>query len=129
MNLLNIALSQVSNLIPAQTITIESTTSTIVNGIARPLATQPIQATAHIQPLNAKEVRMIEEGFATAQEFYKVWVLGDDSTLPLVLSALNQNRESFVVWNNKKFYVYAVQDWSLNGWIEATIVLRGKSNV
>lgn len=126
MNLLNVALSQVSNLIPAQTITIENTTMQIVNGVARPLATQPIQTIAHIQPLTPQELRLIEDGFASSQEFYKAWLIGDD--IQVIKMALEQNSSSEIVWNNKRYYVYSKQDWSLNGWIEIIFALRGKSD-
>lgn len=126
MNLLNTALSQVSNLIPAQTITIENTTMQIVDGVARPLATQPIQAIAHIQPLTPQELRLIEEGLASAQEYYKAWIIGND--IQVIKMALEQNSSSEIVWNNKRYSVYSKQDWSLNGWIEVIFALRGEND-
>lgn len=124
MNVLKIALSQVGNLIASQNIEICNEASSIENGIARLNQAETIEAIAHLQPLNDREIKEIAQGVGSAIEYYRIFILGDN--LDVVKSALNQNKKSYVFWNGKKFLVYSVKDWSLNGWIEASIVLKGK---
>lgn len=126
MNVLNIALSSITNLVSNQSIQIKNAGYEIVNGVSRPLDDSLIEAKAHMQPLTAQELRQIQDGFFSSQEFYRLWIIGDN--LDLVKFALNQNKESVIIWNNREYKVYSKQDWSLNGWIEVTIALKGKSN-
>lgn len=124
MNVLKIALSQVGNLIASQNIEICNEESRIENGIARPNQAENIQAVAHLQPLNDREIREIAQGVGSAIECYRAFILGDN--LEVVKSALNQNKKSYIFWKGKKLLVYSIKDWSLNGWIEANIVLKGR---
>lgn len=122
MNVLEIALTQVQDLVRNQDVTIVNTTSQIVSGVARPLAGQNILAKAHIQPLSPQEIQKIADGSITAQEYYRVWLIGDN--LEVLKNALSSNKESKILWRNKEFFVFSKQDWSLNGWIEALVALR-----
>lgn len=124
MNVLGTALTLIQNLIPNQVITIFNTTSTLQNGVARPLASSALQTVAQIQPLTAQEVRQIDSNIQTAQEYYRIWLMGDD--LQVLKQALDQNKESRVVWRDKEFYCYSKTDWALNGWIEGILALRGE---
>lgn len=122
MNVLEIALTQVQDLVRNQDVTITNTTSQIVNGVSRPLAGQNILAKAHFQPLSSQEIQKITDGNISAQEYYRVWLIGDN--LEVLKNALNSNKESKILWGNREFFVFSKQDWSLNGWIEALVVLR-----
>lgn len=125
MNVLEIALSQVQNLIMNQGVSIEKQISIIERGVARPTI-ETIEVIAHLQPMNPQEVKSIADGVYSAQAYYRMWIIGDN--LEVALSALNQNKESVVVWGGKRYIVFAKMDWILNGWIEAYIAL-GDVNV
>lgn len=125
MNILEIALSQVQNLIMNQRVSIETQISIIEKGVARPTI-ETIEVIAHLQPMNPQEVKSIADGVYSAQAYYRMWIIGDN--LEIALSALNQNKESVVVWGGKRYIVFAKMDWILNGWIEAYIAL-GDVNV
>lgn len=125
MNILEIALSQVQNLIMNQRVSIETQISIIERGVARPTI-ETIEVIAHLQPMNPQEVKAIADGVYSAQAYYRMWIIGDN--LDVALSALNQNKESVVVWGGKRYIVFAKMDWILNGWIEAYIAL-GDVNV
>lgn len=125
MNILEIALSQVQNLIMNQRVSIETQISIIERGVARPTI-ETIEVIAHLQPMNPQEVKSIADGVYSAQAYYRMWIIGDN--LEIALSALNQNKESVVVWGGKRYIVFAKMDWILNGWIEAYIAL-GDVNV
>lgn len=120
MNILEIALSQVQNLIMNQRVSIETQISIIERGVARPTI-ETIEVIAHLQPMNPQEVKAIADGVYSAQAYYRMWIIGDN--LEIALSALNQNKESVVVWGGKRYIVFAKMDWILNGWIEAYIAL------
>lgn len=125
MNVLEVALSQVQNLIMNQRVSIEKQISIIERGVARPTI-ETIEVIAHLQPMNPQEVKSIADGVYSAQAYYRMWIIGDN--LDVALSALNQNKESVVVWGGKRYIVFAKMDWILNGWIEAYIAL-GDVNV
>lgn len=125
MNILEVALSQVQNLIMNQRVSIETQISIIEKGVARPTI-ETIEVIAHLQPMNPQEVKSIADGVYSAQAYYRMWIIGDN--LEIALSALNQNKESVVVWGGKRYIVFAKMDWILNGWIEAYIAL-GDVNV
>lgn len=125
MNILEVALSQVQNLIMNQRVSIEAQISIIEKGVARPTI-ETIEVIAHLQPMNPQEVKSIADGVYSAQAYYRMWIIGDN--LEIALSALNQNKESVVVWGGKRYIVFAKMDWILNGWIEAYIAL-GDVNV
>lgn len=125
MNILEVALSQVQNLIMNQRVSIETQISIIERGVARPTI-ETIEVIAHLQPMNPQEVKSIADGVYSAQAYYRMWIIGDN--LEIALSALNQNKESVVVWGGKRYIVFAKMDWILNGWIEAYIAL-GDVNV
>lgn len=125
MNVLEVALSQVQNLIMNQRVSIEKQISIIERGVARPTI-ETIEVIAHLQPMNPQEVKSIADGVYSAQAYYRMWIIGDN--LEIALSALNQNKESVVVWGGKRYIVFAKMDWILNGWIEAYIAL-GDVNV
>lgn len=125
MNVLEVALSQVQNLIMNQRVSIEKQISIIERGVARPTI-ETIEVIAHLQPMNPQEVKSIADGVYSAQAYYRMWIIGDN--LDVALSALNQNKESVVGWGGKRYVVFAKMDWILNGWIEAYIAL-GDVNV
>lgn len=125
MNILEVALSQVQNLIMNQRVSIETQISIIEKGVARPTI-ETIEVIAHLQPMNPQEVKSIADGVYSAQAYYRMWIIGDN--LEIALSALNQNKESVVVWGGKRYIVFAKMDWILNGWIETYIAL-GDVNV
>lgn len=123
MNVLEVALSQVQNLVMNQRAVIEKQNSIIDRGVARPVF-EEIEVIAHFQPMNAQEIKSITEGVFSAQAYYRVWIIGDK--LDMALSALNQNKEAVIVWDGKRYSVFAKMDWRLNGWIECYIALRGE---
>lgn len=123
MNLLDVACSQIQNLIKNQKVVIEKQTSAIDKGVARPVF-EEIEVVAHLQPLSPQEVKSISDGVFSAQAYYRVWIIGD--RLDLALSALNQNKEATLIWNLKRYAVFSKMDWSLNGWIECYIALKGE---
>lgn len=126
MNVLGIALTQIQNLVANQKISITNTTESIVDGVARPLAGNTIECFAQIQPLSPQELRIAGDGAVSSQEYYKIWIIGED--VELANKALNSNKNAIITWNNKEFFCYSKQDWSLNGWIEIVVALRGLSN-
>lgn len=123
MNVLEVALSQVQNLILNQKVAIEKRTSIIDRGVARPLI-EEIEVIAHLQPMSPQEIKSIADGVFSAQAYYRAWIIGDK--LDLALSALSQNKEATIIWNSKNYAVFAKQDWSLNGWIECYLALKGE---
>lgn len=122
MNVLAVALSQVQNLVTNQRAVIEKQSSIIDKGVARPVF-EEVEIVAHFQPMTAQEVKAVDDGVFSAEAYYRVWIIGD--RLDLVLSALNQNKHAVIVWNGKRYSVFSKMDWSLNGWIECLIALRG----
>lgn len=124
MNVLGIALTQIQNLIANQKISITNTTSSIVDGVARPLAGDTIECIAQIQPLSPQELRVVSDGEVSSQEYYKVWIVGGE--VELANRALDSNKEAKILWDSKEFVCYSKQDWSQNGWIEIIIALRGR---
>lgn len=123
MNVLEVALSQVQNLVMNQRVIIEKQNSIIDRGVARPVF-EELEVIAHFQPMSPQEIKSITEGVVSAQAYYRVWIIGDK--LDMALSALNQNKEAVIVWNDKRYSVFAKMDWVLNGWIECYIALRGE---
>lgn len=123
MNVLEVALSQVQNLVMNQKIVIEKQSSIVDQGVARPVF-EEIEVIAHLQPMNPQEIKGITDGVFSAQAYYRAWIIGD--RLDVALSALNQNKEAVIVWNGKRYGVFAKMDWILNGWIECYIALRGE---
>lgn len=120
MNVLDNALSLIPNLIPSQDIRIISDSGSIVNGVMRP-NTKEIDLIGHIQPLSEMDLKVIADGVVSSTAYYRVFSIGNN--LELARSMLNESREVWVLWNEYKYFVFAKQDWSLNGWIEFNMAL------
>lgn len=126
-NVLLSALNPISTLIPLQKVSIENNEVKIVKGIPVKSPLQSIECKAHIQARNPANLKIGEGGTQESTDLYDVWLLGDN--LSLIYQKLKINKESYLIWGNKRCKIYAKNDYSLNGWIECEMSTVGYVDV
>lgn len=113
MNVLKEALASIATLIPNQEVIIETHDISIVKGVPH-ITKSEFKHIAHIQPIRS-QMHMVE-GTIASNDNHMIWILGDN--LQIIYEKLVKNKESFVIWGNKRLKILAKHDFSLNGWIE-----------
>ncbi|ALW15613.1 hypothetical protein HW053_001481 [Campylobacter jejuni] len=111
-NLLSNALPYLQGLIKNEKIKIVNKYIENVNGFSQEFNLS-LEAVAHIQPVNPKELIKLTSGTLDSNSYYKFWIIGD---LANVLNSLNKT-DCEIIYKNEKYSVFSKEDWSQNGWI------------
>lgn len=111
-NLLSNALPYLQGLIKNEKIKIVNKYIENVNGFSKEFNLS-LEAVAHVQPVNPKELIKLTSGTLDSNSYYKFWIIGD---LANVLNSLNKT-DCEIVYKNEKYSVFSKEDWSQNGWI------------
>ena len=125
MNLLNAALSAVSNLQKTVTTKIYNKKSVINNGIAD-FEISEIEARVHAQPLTIKELETFQtlEKSSTLLKFY---IMGDKAEIVDFFKNKDASN-SIIIWDNDEYFVYGKITWQNNLWIKVYGVLNNAGN-
>lgn len=126
-NVLSSALKPISTLIPLQKVIIENDEVIIEKGIPIRSQLESFECMAHIQSKNPTELKLTEAGASESVDLYDIWLMGDN--LSLIYQKLKSNKESYLIWQNKRCRIYAKSDYSLNGWIECEMSTIGYIDV
>lgn len=120
MNVLSIASSAVSVLIPKQIIRLVLLESEYIDGIVIDKVTK-IDTVAHIQPV---DWRTLKEDTHLQGVISKKFLVC--SNKPEVLDFFNSatTSNSRIEWNNKIWTIYQLGDWELNGWRRLIAILN-----
>ncbi len=111
-NLLSNALPYLQGLIKNEKIKIVNKYIENVNGFSQEFNLS-LEAVAHIQPVNPKELIKLTSGTLDSNSYYKFWIIGD---LANVLNSLNKT-DCEIIYKDKTYSVFSKEDWSQNGWI------------
>lgn len=123
MNLLNAALSVVSNLQKTVTTKIYNKKSVINNGIADFEITE-IDARVHAQALTVKELETFGK-LEKSSTLLKFYIMGDKAEI--VDFFKNQDTSnSIIIWDNKEYSIYGKISWQNNSWIRLYGILNNE---
>lgn len=112
MNVLNEAVKHVKILLPLQEIVIKYVKVENINGFASSTESE-YKAKAYINYINPRKIEKQGIANAGASEYIKFYFNKDISNISF---ALNQDK-SYIVFNNRKYEIYAKNDFHLNKWI------------
>ncbi|HDZ5042717.1 TPA: hypothetical protein RTG66_001554 [Campylobacter jejuni] len=111
-NLLSNALPYLQGLIKNEKIKIVNKYIENVNGFSQEFDLS-LEAVAHIQPVNPKELIKLTSGTLDSNTYLKFYIIGD---LANVLNSLNKI-DCEIIFKDKTYSVFSKEDWSQNGWI------------
>ena len=116
MNILDSALNQINSLVALQKINIETYEIQNLFGMANEVLLRSEVLYTHIQPITPQELKKFSDSTIDSINTFKFFFSGNQAS---VLHSFNQKLEnSYIVWNEKKYKVYAIRDWFLqNGWV------------
>lgn len=114
-NLLANSFRAINSVWKSEKVTLELVGTSIQKGILQRGQIETLEAIAIIQAENPTEMSL-QDNKQDSVDLYSIWIIGDN--LKLIYSKLRSNQESYVIWNSKRYKVYAKSDYSNNGWIE-----------
>lgn len=120
MNLLLNAMPYIENLIDKDDIEIINKYTENIKGYPK-IFEDRIKCKAHVQPLNAQDLKKITSGTLDSNNMYKFYILGNNANVINFLEKIDCE----ILWKNKRFSIFSKYDWSKNGWIRVIGTLKG----
>lgn len=118
MNILNNALNHISTIAPLQQIILQTFEIQNMFGMSKEVLTKEVSLFSHIQPITPFEIKKYTDFTLDSNKTFKFFFSDDNAKI--IHSFDNILANSYLVWLEKKYKIYAIRDWYIqNGWVAA----------